>query len=123
MGAYRHPEYYDIAFAVGDATHEVGFFETAIREFSRAPVRRVLEIACGTAPAQTDHECITLDVDDQGIRQRIDSQVRTKIFFPQQYLCLVELSRDFESVGWFNAFALDAVVTPKGRHFAILRRR
>lgn len=50
MEAYRYPEYYDIAFAVGDAAREVDFFAAAIGRFSKAPVRRVFEIACGTAP-------------------------------------------------------------------------
>jgi len=50
MDAYRYPEYFDIAFAVEDAAREVGFFDAAIRRFSGVPVRRVLEIACGTAP-------------------------------------------------------------------------
>jgi len=49
--AYRYPEYYDIAFAVDDLAREVDFFEVAIAKFSRVPVQRVLEIACGTAPS------------------------------------------------------------------------
>jgi SAM-dependent methyltransferase len=250
MEAYRYPEYYDIAFAVDDAAREVAFFEAAIREFSRIPVRRVLEIACGTAPylaewhrrgyrycgldlspamldaarakadrlgiaadfvaadlrdfdsggigpvdlayvllgsiyvgsnrefldhldrvaealppgglylldsvvwfelwsdyrrrwtrarggvrvrmtyraepidpvAQTYNEFVTLDVDDHGAVHEIVSRVPTKIFFPQEFLCLIELSGRFEFVGWFNDFNLTAPVTPKGRHTAILRR-
>ncbi len=250
MEAYRYPEYYDIAFAVDDVAREVDFFAAAIREFSQVPVRRVFEIACGTAPylaewqrrgyrycgldlspamlaaarakadrlgiaadfvaadlrdfdpgsvgpvdlayvllgsiyvgsnreflghldrvaellapgglylldsvvwfdigsdyrrrwtrrrggvsvrmayraepidpvAQTYNEFITLDVDDCGTVHQILSRVPTKIFFPQEFLCLVELSRRFEFVGWFNDFALAAPVTPKGRHAAILRR-
>src|SRR5207248_6546484 len=50
MEAYRYPEYFDIAFAVPDVAGEVGFFAAAIERFSRVPVRRVFEIACGTAP-------------------------------------------------------------------------
>src|SRR6266567_3585984 len=50
MEAYRYPEYYDIAFAVDDIAREVDFFEAAIAKFSQVPVRRVLEIAGGTAP-------------------------------------------------------------------------
>src|SRR5207247_10510889 len=50
MDAYRYPEYYDIAFAVADTAREVDFFEAAIHRFSRTPVRRIFEIACGTAP-------------------------------------------------------------------------
>src|SRR5436305_7960974 len=50
MEAYRYPEYFDIAFAVDDVAREVGFFAAAIERFSGVPVRRVFEIACGTAP-------------------------------------------------------------------------
>src|ERR1044071_6711464 len=50
MEAYCYPEYYDIAFAVENAVREVSFFEEAIERFSGVPVRRVFEIACGTAP-------------------------------------------------------------------------
>jgi SAM-dependent methyltransferase len=50
MEAYRYPEYFDIAFAVDDVGREVDFFAAAIERFSRVPVRRVFEIACGTAP-------------------------------------------------------------------------
>jgi len=251
MEAYRYPEYYDIAFAVEDAAREVDFFEAAIRRFSRTPVGRVLEIACGTAPylaewhhrgyrycgldlspamvghargkaeglgiaadfigadmrdfdpaniggaelayvllgsiyvgsnreflghlarvaevlpagglylldsvvwfevfsdyrqswtrerdgitvrmsyraeiidpiAQTYYECVTLEVDDHGTAHRIEGKVPTKIFFPQEFLCVVETSRVFEFVGWFNDFDLDAPVTSSGRHITILRKR
>ena len=50
MEAYHYPDYYDIAFAVSDVAREVDFFAAAIERFSGAPVRRVFEIACGTAP-------------------------------------------------------------------------
>jgi len=50
MEAYRYPEYYDLAFAVADVAREVDFFAAAIRRFSGVAVRRVFEIACGTAP-------------------------------------------------------------------------
>ena len=249
--AYSYPDYYDIAFGVADPGREVDFFEAAIRAHSRTPVRRVLEIACGTAPylaewhkrgyaycgldlspamldaarakaarlgipadfvaadmrdfgpepvggvdlaylllgslyvasnseflghldrvaavlspgglylldsviwfevfsdyrrnwtrrragvtvrmsyraelidaiAQTYNEFVTLDVDDHGARRRIESRVPTKIFYPQEFLSLVEHSRSFEFVGWFNDFDLAAPVTSEGRHTTILRRR
>ena len=73
--------------------------------------------------AQTYDECVTLDVDDHGSRRQIASRVPTKMFFPQEFLCLVELSRGFEFVGWYNDFDLAAALTPQGRHIAILRRR
>jgi SAM-dependent methyltransferase len=251
MEAYRYPEYYDIAFGVEDAAAEVDFFAEAIRRFSGAPVRRVFEIACGTAPylaewhkrgyrycgldlspamlgtarekaallgiaadfvaadmrnfdpaavgavdlayvllgsiyvgsnrefldhldrvaevlptgglylldsvvwfevwsdyrrrwtrrrggvrvrmtyraepidlvAQTYNEFVALEVDDHGTKHRIESRVPTKIFFPQEFLFLVESSRGFEFVGWFNDFDFAAPVTPAGRHIAILGKR
>jgi SAM-dependent methyltransferase len=251
LEAYRYPEYYDIAFGVEDAGREVDFFEEAVRRFSGVPVRRVFEIACGTAPyleewhrrgyrycgldlspamleaaraksdglgiaadfvaadmrnfdpaaigpadlayvllgsiyvgsnrefldhldrvaevlpagglylldsvvwfevwsdyrrrwtrrrggvtvrmtyraepidlvAQTYNEFVTLEVDDHGTKHRIESRVPTKIFFPQEFLCLVELNRRFDFVGWFNDFDFAAPVTPEGRHVAILRKR
>jgi SAM-dependent methyltransferase len=249
MEAYRSPGYYDIAFAVADVAREVDFFAAAIQRFSRVPVHRVFEIACGTAPyleewhrrgyhycgldlspamlddarskaarlgiaadfvaadmrefdpgkiggaelayvllgsiyigsnreflghldrvadvlpsgglylldsvvwfqlfggrrrgwtrrrdgvtvrmryraeivdaiAQTYDECVTLDVDDRGTAHKIEGRVRTKFFFPQEFLRLIEASR-FEFVGWFNDFDLAAPVTPQGRHITILRR-
>jgi SAM-dependent methyltransferase len=251
LEAYRYPEYYDIAFGVEDAGREVDFFEEAVRRFSGVPVRRVFEIACGTAPyleewhrrgyrycgldlspamleaaraksdglgiaadfvaadmrnfdpaaigpadlayvllgsiyvgsnrefldhldrvaevlpagrlylldsvvwfelwsdyrrrwtrrrggvtvrmtyraepidlvAQTYNEFVTLEVDDHGTKHRIESRVPTKIFFPQEFLCLVELNRRFDFVGWFNDFDVAAPVTPEGRHVAVLRKR
>src|SRR5438445_12846742 len=50
MEAYSYPDYYDIAFGVADVARDVDFFEAAIRAHARVPVRRVFEIACGTAP-------------------------------------------------------------------------
>ena len=251
MEAYRYPEYYDIAFGVDDPGREVDFFEEAVRRFSHVPVRRVFEVACGTAPylgewhrrgyrycgldlspamldgaaakadrlgigavfvagdmrdfdpaavgsadliyvllgsiyvgsnagflghlgrvaetlpagglylldsvvwfevwsdyrrrwtrrrggvtvrmtyraepidlvAQTYNEFVTLEVDDHGTKHRIESRVPTQIFFPQEFLYLVELSGRFEFVGWFNDFDFAAPVTPEGRHIAILRKR
>jgi SAM-dependent methyltransferase len=73
--------------------------------------------------AQTYNEFVTLEVDDHGTKHRIESRVPTKIFFPQEFLCLVELSRRFEFVGWFNDFNFAAPVTPAGRHIVVLRKR
>ena len=72
--------------------------------------------------AQTYNECITLDVNDRVTVHKIDSRVPTKIFFPQEFRCRVELSRRFEFVGWFNDFDRAAPLTPHGRQTTILRR-
>jgi hypothetical protein len=53
----------------------------------------------------------------------IEGRVPAKVFFPQEFLCLVERSGGFEFIGWYNDFSLTAPVTPAGRHMTILRRR
>jgi len=72
--------------------------------------------------AQIYNEFVTLDVNDRGTVHKIESRVPTKIFFPQEFRCLVEAS-PFEFVGWFNDFDLDAPVTPEGRHTVIIRKK
>lgn len=73
--------------------------------------------------AQSYDECLTFTVDDRGKHLVIDGRVPAKVFFPQEFRCLVELSGRFEFVGWYNDFSLTAPLKPDGRHMAILRRR
>ncbi len=47
---YDHPQYYDIAFSFRDIEREVDFIVACIDRYSRIPVKRVFEIACGSAP-------------------------------------------------------------------------
>ncbi len=44
---YDNPEYYEIAFSFRGIADEVDGFERCMRRFSTAPVKRVLEVACG----------------------------------------------------------------------------
>jgi hypothetical protein len=73
--------------------------------------------------AQTYNESLTFTVDDRGIKSTIAGRVPLKMFFPQEFLCLVELSGRFEFVGWYDDFSLTAPLTPEGRHMVILRKR
>jgi SAM-dependent methyltransferase len=73
--------------------------------------------------AQTYDECLTLAVDDRGRRLVAAGRVPAKVFFPQEFLCLVELSRRFEFIGWYNDFSLTAPLRPEGRHLVVLRKR
>ncbi len=75
------------------------------------------------AIAQTYNETLTFSVDDHGENLTIEGRVRVKIFFPQEFLCLIELSGRFDFVGWYNDFSLTAPLTPEGRHMVILRKR
>ena len=47
---YRNPKYYEIAFSFRDIPAEVDVFEALIKQYSRIPVSRVLELGCGPAP-------------------------------------------------------------------------
>lgn len=73
--------------------------------------------------AQTYHECLTLSVNDHGNELVINGRVPAKVFFPQEFLCLVQLSGRFEFLGWYNDFSLTAELEPEGRHMVILRKR
>jgi SAM-dependent methyltransferase len=73
--------------------------------------------------AQIYNETLTFTVNDHGKELRIEGRVPVKIFFPQEFLCLVELSGHFDFVGWYNDFSLTAPLTPDGRHIVILRKR
>ncbi len=73
--------------------------------------------------AQTYNETLSFAVDDCGRKLTIEGRVPVKMFFPQEFLCLVELSGRFEFIGWYNDFSLTAPLTPEGRHIVILRKR
>ncbi len=73
--------------------------------------------------AQTYNECLTFTVHDHGKDMIIEGRVPAKVFFPQEFLCLVELNARFEFIGWYNDFSFTAEVKPEGRHLVILRKR
>jgi SAM-dependent methyltransferase len=73
--------------------------------------------------AQTYNEWLTFTVNDHGKELIIEGRVPAKLFFPQEFLCLVELSGRFEFIGWYNDFSFAAEVKPQGRHLVILRKR
>ena len=73
--------------------------------------------------AQTYDECLTFTVDDHGKEVVIHGRVPVKVFFPQEFLSLIELSGRFEFIGWYNDFSFSTELKPDGRHMAILRKR
>ena len=72
---------------------------------------------------QTYDECLTFAVNDNGKQTVISGRVPAKVFFPQEFLCLLELSGRFEFIGWYNDFSLTAELKAEGRHLAVLRKR
>ena len=73
--------------------------------------------------AQTYNECLTFRVNDHGKEIVINGRVPAKVFFPQEFLCLIELSGRFEFIGWYNDFSLATELKAEGRHLAVLRKR
>ena len=73
--------------------------------------------------AQIYNEWLTYTVNDHGKDMIIEGRVPAKVFFPQEFLCLVELSGRFEFIGWYNDFSFTAEIKPEGRHLVILRKR
>jgi SAM-dependent methyltransferase len=73
--------------------------------------------------AQSYEDCLTFTVDDNGKRVVIDGRVPAKVFFPQEFLALVELNNRFEFIGWYNDFSFTAQLKPEGRHITLLRKR
>jgi SAM-dependent methyltransferase len=73
--------------------------------------------------AQAYNECLTFTVDDHGKRAVINGCVPAKVFFPQEFLSLVELSGRLEFLGWYNDFGFNAELKPEGRHLIVLRKR
>ncbi len=67
LNLYDYPRYYEIAFSYRDIRKEVDVMEECIRCFSKIPVRRVLDLACGPAPhleefARRGYEYVGLDI-------------------------------------------------------------
>jgi hypothetical protein len=73
--------------------------------------------------AQTYNECLTLTVRDHGQDMIIEGRVPAKVFFPQEFLCLIDLNKRFDFIGWYNDFSFTAEIKPEGRHLVILRKR
>jgi hypothetical protein len=94
-----------------------------VRRRAGVTVRTRYRAEISDGVAQTYDECLTLAVNDRGRELVIAGRVPAKVFFPQEFLSLVEWNGRFEFVGWYNDFSLAAPLRPEGRHIAVLRRR
>ena len=70
MIEYNEPLYYEIAFSFVDAKKQVDLFEKFIEKYSKAKVKRVLDIACGPTLqlrelAKRNYETVGLDLNPQ----------------------------------------------------------
>lgn len=73
--------------------------------------------------AQTVREEITLEVGESRGRQRLQESTIMKLFFPQEFLTLVDCHGKFLFCGWFNDFDLDKPVGQSSRQVVVLRRK
>jgi SAM-dependent methyltransferase len=69
---YENPKYYDIAFSFRNLVEEVDLFEEVIARYSKVPVTRMLEVACGQAPhleelSKRGYEYVGLDLSEKMI--------------------------------------------------------
>jgi SAM-dependent methyltransferase len=72
--------------------------------------------------AQTYNEWLTFTVNDHGKEVTVEGRIPAKVFFPQEFLCLIKSSGRFEFIGWYNDFSFTTPVKPEGRHLVILRK-
>ncbi len=64
---YSNPQYYELAFSFVDPKKQVSLFEDFIAQYSKIPVKKVLDIGCGPSLqlrefARRDYRCIGLDL-------------------------------------------------------------
>jgi SAM-dependent methyltransferase len=67
---YDYPVYYDAAFSFRDIRREADVFDECIKQYSKIPVRRVLELGAGTAPhmdewARREIEYVGIDTNEK----------------------------------------------------------
>jgi SAM-dependent methyltransferase len=55
---------------------------------------------------QTFEETIVLEVDDHGKHHTISGKSVNRAIYPQEFLCLVRSSKDFDFIGWWNNWDL-----------------
>jgi SAM-dependent methyltransferase len=72
---------------------------------------------------QTCIEHVILEVDDHGKRATLESKLARKPFFPQEFLLLTQIHKQFQFVGWFMNFELRKPHSVTGRPIVILRKR
>jgi SAM-dependent methyltransferase len=60
--------------------------------------------------AQTVRNTLTANIDDAGKLLKLETEDVVRTIFPQEFLLLVERSKKFEFLGWWNDWKLDAPI-------------
>jgi SAM-dependent methyltransferase len=94
----------------------------------RGPVK--IEVKFGTKvldrAVQTVRNTLTANVDDGGKLLKLESEDVVRTIFPQEFLLLVERSKKFEFLGWWNNWKLEEPIgeaTRISRPIVLLRRK
>jgi SAM-dependent methyltransferase len=72
---------------------------------------------------QTAVATITLDVDDHGKEFYFEESRDVKIFFPQEFVALIESTGKFDFLGWFEPDRMKKLKKAKENNMVVLRRR
>jgi SAM-dependent methyltransferase len=75
------------------------------------------------ALSQTLRETMTMNVDDHGEHVVLEEKLETRMFFPQEFVTLVELRGRFEFLGWFERGSTRRLREASPDNIALLRRR
>ena len=75
------------------------------------------------ALSQMLRETMTMKVDDEGKRTVLEETTETRMIFPQEFITLVELKREFEFLGWFERNSTRRLAEASQDNIALLRRR
>jgi ubiquinone/menaquinone biosynthesis C-methylase UbiE len=108
VGIYdgRHAELYDLFYGSKDYAAEVNYLHSLLQQFSGQPVRRVLDIACGTGSHAIELEKLGYDVVGSDISEDMLAHAREKsrtkhsqvLFEKQDMRTLDVASRPFDAV-------------------------
>src|SRR5271166_3901592 len=80
MGIYdgRHAEFYDLFYGAKPYAAEAGCLHGLLQRFSEQPVRRVLDIACGTGSHAIELERLGYEVVGSDISEDMLARAREK---------------------------------------------
>jgi SAM-dependent methyltransferase len=108
MGIYdgRHAELYDLFYGAKPYAAEASYLHDLLRRFSVRPIRRVLDIACGTGSHAIELERLGYDLvgsdlsEDMLARAREKArEIRSEVRFEQQDMRVLDIvSKPFDAV-------------------------
>jgi SAM-dependent methyltransferase len=108
MGIYdgRHAELYDLFYNAKPYAAEASYLHELLQRFSKQPVRRILDIACGTGSHAIElerlgYEVVGSDISEDmlGRAKEKARQVFSAIHFERQDMCFLDVaSRPFDAV-------------------------